>query len=50
MPPCWWWMTRTQLKVMGEERFMKRNKNSGQFMARKKDGSKFKGIREEKPN
>jgi hypothetical protein len=37
-------------KVMGEERFTKRNKNSGQFMAQKKDDSKFKGVRKEKPN
>lgn len=40
---------RTQLKTktMGEEHFTKRSKNSGQFMAQKKDEKKFKGVRRE---
>ena len=40
---------RTQLKtkMAGEERFTKRSKKSGQFMAQKRGGSKFKGIRKE---
>jgi len=41
---------RTQLKtkVMGEDRFTKRSKESGQFMDQKKDGKKFKGVRQER--
>ena len=41
---------RSQLKteVMGEERYTKRDKETGEFMAQKKDGEKFKGVREEK--
>jgi len=41
---------RTQLKtkVMGEEHYTKRSKNSGQFIAQKKDEGKFKGVRKEK--
>lgn len=41
---------RTQLKtpVMGEDRFTKRDKSTGEFMAQKKDGEKFKGVRKEK--
>jgi hypothetical protein len=40
---------RTQLKtkVMGEEHYTKRSKNSGQFIAQKKDDTKFKGVRRE---
>jgi hypothetical protein len=40
---------RTQLKtqVMGEEHFTKRSKKTGQFMAQKKDESRFKGVRRE---
>ena len=40
---------RSQLKtaIEGEERFTKRDKNSGQFMAQKKDETKFKGVRRE---
>jgi len=40
---------RSQLKtkVMGEEHFTKRSKKSGQFMAQKKDETRFKGIRRE---
>lgn len=40
---------RSQLKtkVMGEERFTKRSKSSGQFIDQKKDGKKFKGVRRE---
>jgi len=33
--------------VMGEEHFTKRSKKSGQFMAQKKDETRFKGIRRE---
>ena len=41
---------RTQLKtkVMGEEHFTKRSKETGEFMAQKKDDAKFKGVRQEK--
>jgi len=41
---------RTQLKtkVMGEKHFTKRGKKTGEFMAQKKDGGKFKGVRKEK--
>lgn len=41
---------RTQLKtkVMGEEHFTKRSKKTGEFIAQKKDGKKFKGVRREK--
>ena len=41
---------RSQLKtkVMGEERFTKRSKKSGQFIDQKKDGKKFKGVRRER--
>ena len=40
---------RTQLKtkIEGEEHWTKRSKNSGQFMAQKKDSAKFKGVRKE---
>jgi hypothetical protein len=40
---------RTQLKtkVMGDTHFTKRDKQTGQFMAQKKDGAKFKGVRRE---
>ena len=40
---------RTQLKtkLMGEERFTKRSKKSGRFLAQKKDEAKFKGVRKE---
>jgi hypothetical protein len=43
---------RTQLKtkIEGEEHWTKRSKNSGQFMAQKKDDTKFKGVRKEKTN
>jgi hypothetical protein len=41
---------RSQLKtnIMGEERWTKRNKDSGQFVDQKKDKKKFKGVRREK--
>jgi hypothetical protein len=41
---------RTQLKtkVMGEDRYTKRKKETGQFMDQKKDGKKFKGVRKER--
>ena len=40
---------RSQLKtaIEGEEHFTKRDKNSGQFMAQRKDQTKFKGVRRE---
>jgi len=40
---------RSQLKtqIMGEEHFTKRSKESGQFIAQKKDDKKFKGVRRE---
>jgi hypothetical protein len=40
---------RSQLKtaIEGEEHFTKRDKNSGQFMAQRKDEAKFKGVRRE---
>jgi len=40
---------RSQLKtaIEGEEHFTKRDKKSGQFMAQKKDETKFKGVRRE---
>ena len=43
---------RTQLKtkVMGEARYTKRDKETGQFMDQKKDDKKFKGVRREKVN
>lgn len=41
---------RTQLdtKVMGEDRKTKRDKTTGEFIAQKKTGGKFKGVRKEK--
>jgi hypothetical protein len=41
---------RSQLKtkVMGEERYTKRSKESGRFMDQKADSEKFKGVRKEK--
>lgn len=43
---------RTQLKTktMGEKHFTKRNKDSGEFMAQKKDKARFKGVRREGPH
>lgn len=43
---------RTQLKtkVMGDDHFTKRRRNTGQFMSQKKDETKFKGVRREKPH
>lgn len=40
---------RTQLKtkVMGEDAFTKRSTKTGEFMAQKKDGKKYKGVRRE---
>ena len=40
---------RTQLKtkVMGEEHYTKRSKETGQFIDQKVDGKKFKGVRKE---
>jgi hypothetical protein len=41
---------RTQLKtkIEGEEHFTKRSKNTGQFIAQKKDAEKFKGVSRER--
>jgi len=41
---------RTQLKtkIMGEEKWTKRSKKTGEFMDQKEDGKKFKGVRKEK--
>ena len=41
---------RSQLKteVMGEGRYTKRDSSTGEFMAQKKDGEKFRGVRKEK--
>ena len=39
--------TQVKIKVMGETKFAKRSKSSGQFLAQKKDGTKFKGVRRE---
>ncbi len=40
---------RSQFKteIEGEEHYTKRSKESGQFMAQKKDDTKFKGVRRE---
>ncbi len=40
---------RTQLKtkVMGEEHYTKRSKETGQFIDQKADDKKFKGVRKE---
>jgi hypothetical protein len=40
---------RTQLKtkIEGEEHWTKRSKATGEFMAQKKDATKFKGVRRE---
>jgi hypothetical protein len=40
---------RSQLKtkIMGEEKHTKRDDSTGEFMAQKKDGEKFKGVRKE---
>jgi hypothetical protein len=42
---------RSQLKtkVMGEEKWTKRRKKSGEFMDQTKTKKKFKGVRKEKP-
>jgi hypothetical protein len=41
---------RTQLKTktMGEGHFTKRSKTTGEFIAQKKDSTKFKGVRRER--
>lgn len=41
---------RSQLKtkIMGEEHYTKRDKESGRFMDQKADDEKFKGVRKEK--
>ena len=41
--------SQIKTKIMGEDRETKRDATSGQFMAQKKDGGKFKGVRKEKP-
>jgi hypothetical protein len=41
---------RSQLKtkIMGEEHYTKRSKDTGRFMDQKADDKKFKGVRKEK--
>ena len=41
---------RSQLKtkIMGEEHYTKRSKETGRFMDQKADDKKFKGVRKEK--
>lgn len=39
--------TQVKTKVMGEDKFTKRSKKTGEFVAQKKDGTKFKGVRRE---
>jgi hypothetical protein len=41
---------RSQLKtkIMGEEHYTKRSKDTGRFMDQKADEKKFKGVRKEK--
>ena len=41
---------RTQLKtkIMGEDKYTKSSRKTGQFLAQKEDGTKFKGVRKEK--
>jgi hypothetical protein len=39
--------TQRKTKIMGEDRYTKRDKATGEFMAQKKDGKKFKGVRKE---
>ena len=40
--------THLKTKVMGEEHYTKRSKETGQFMDEKKDEKKFKGVRKER--
>jgi hypothetical protein len=40
--------TQIKTKVMGEGRYTKRSKQTGQFIDQKADGSKFKGVRKER--
>jgi len=40
--------TQFKTKTMGEEHFTKRSKETGEFMAQKKDDEKFKVVRREK--
>jgi hypothetical protein len=40
--------SQVKTKVMGEDRYTKRDKTIGQFMDQKEDGKKFKGVRKEK--
>ena len=40
--------SQIKTKVMGEEQFTKRSKESGQFIDQTKGGKKFKGVRAEK--
>jgi len=39
--------SQIKTKIEGEEHYTKRSKESGQFMAQKKDDTKFKGVRRE---
>lgn len=40
---------RSQVFNPKTQRFIKRDTSTGKFMSVKKDGSKYKGIRQEKP-
>lgn len=40
---------RSQVFNPKTQRFVKRDTSTGKFMSVKKDGSKYKGIRQEKP-
>jgi len=40
--------SQLQTKVMGEKKWTKRSRASGQFMDQKKDDKKFKGVRRER--
>jgi hypothetical protein len=39
--------TQRKTKIMGEEHWTKRSKESGRFMDQKANGKKFKGVRKE---
>jgi len=39
--------SQIKTKIEGKEHYTKRSKESGQFMAQKKDDTKFKGVRRE---
>ena len=39
--------TQIKTKIMGEERYTKRSKKTGQFIDQQADKAKFKGVRKE---